>query len=135
MNSFANDIPIDQKAKHDVVSLALSIRLPYVIYEELQPPRINVEIYGARANITWITNRPTTVIRDLTWHQIDEQTLLLEIWLKDSVVWGYTAGYKEGESVFQVKVKHPPAFFPAPTSPLKGLTIAVDAGHGGANLG
>lgn len=133
--SFANAITITQEGKHDVVSLGLFNRLPYLIYEELQPPKINVEIYGARSNITWITNKPTTVIKDLTWQQINEDTLKLEIWLKNSVIWGYTAGYKEGQDVFVVKVRHPPAFLPAPASPLKGLTIAVDAGHGGANTG
>jgi N-acetylmuramoyl-L-alanine amidase len=53
--------------------------------------------------------------------------------LRDKQLWGYR--YEVTSSSLKIRVRRPPVYSPATDAPLKGLTIAVEAGHGGRDHG
>jgi N-acetylmuramoyl-L-alanine amidase len=88
-----------------------------------------VDVFGAMNNSNWITQYNELEMVDyLDVQQVESDVLRLVIKLKDKYCWGYSVHY-DG-NVLQIEVKHAPK-----NLTLKGLTIGVDAGHGGSALG
>lgn len=116
------------------ISIGLSERLPFCIRQTLTPPLLELTIYGADSNTWWVTNRhDDRVIKQLQWEQPEEGVYRLKIFLKTSRQWGYAMQY--AGNTLQLFIKNQPHLADAPTSPVKGLTIAIDPGHGGDALG
>jgi len=115
--------------KHDLVSIGLSQRLPYVSTMEENPARIVVDIHGAASNSNWITQREGLVaIKNVWYEQIGHDLFRATIELKENEHWGYEIKYRGNSLTIRVK--------PKPEDlRLRNLTIAVDAGHGGSNRG
>jgi N-acetylmuramoyl-L-alanine amidase len=103
-----------------------------------------------------------TLVENVTWKQPDDGTYEVSIDLKNIRQWGFWAGYGEGdnETTLNLHIKNPPHFTggqnpsasttgsaasseaaPATATArgaggrLSGLTVCVDPGHGGAELG
>lgn len=113
----------------DYVSIPLPDRLAYRSWQEVNPSKIVVDIFGATTNTNWITQlRSVKEIKSVDYEQVADEQLRITIWLRHSQHWGYRIGY-EGRR-FVVAVRHQPEKLK-----LKTLTIAIDAGHGGTNLG
>jgi N-acetylmuramoyl-L-alanine amidase len=113
----------------DFVSVALDERLPYRSYQEINPSRIVIDIMGATSNTNWITQRSTAKeVRRAYLQQIEDDVYRVIIELNHDQHWGYSI-YYEGKRLI-VKIKRQPARLH-----LEGLTVAVDAGHGGDNTG
>ena len=117
----------------DIVTLALSEKLPYTGEQLVNPNAIAVDIYGATSNTNWIA-QPLSVkgIENITWKQIAGDQYRMTITLRYRQHWGYDIDYV-GNSL-RVKIRRPPVIT-SPDFVLTGLTIAVDAGHGGDNRG
>lgn len=116
-------------AKFDYVSISLTERLPYSSFQDSDPSRINIDVYGAVSNSNWITQQLTTKeIKNVYYSQVAKQQFRITIELNHKQVWGYQIGYK-GNSL-AIKVKRQPE-----TLKLKALTVVLDAGHGGSNNG
>lgn len=115
-------------AQYDYVTIALLEKLPYTSRQEINPSRIVVDVFGAVSNTNWITNLKTTkAIRNAWYEQAEDDVFRIYIELKAQQHWGHFISYKN--NVLQIRVKQPPAL------KIKGLKIAVDAGHGGSNSG
>lgn len=115
-------------AQYDYVTIALLEKLPYTSRQEINPSRIVVDVFGAVSNTNWITNLKTTkAIRNAWYEQVEDDVFRIYIELKAQQHWGHFISYKN--NVLQIRVKQPPAL------KIKGLKIAVDAGHGGSNSG
>jgi len=114
--------------KTDVLSVSLDTKLPFRTFQEINPNRIIIDLFGAVTNTAWITQYPETLksIANLTYEQIDDDILRIAIELKHEH-WGYKIDY-QGNTLI-VTVKHRPRLS------LNGLHIAIDAGHGGTNMG
>lgn len=128
-SSLTGNITVMPEGRHDVVTVALSDRLPYSTFQEVQPGKIIVDIYGATSNTNWITEHLTT--REITrvyYRQEAKGIFRVIIELKNKQLWGYEIDY-EGTSL-KVRVRPQPERLR-----LRDLTIAVDAGHGGDNRG
>ena len=116
----------------DVVRIALGERLPYIIYQEMDPRRIVIEIHGAANNSNWITQYlDLKAIDYVDFNQISHDVFRVHIYLKDRFSWGYKAEYTGNSLVITVKHTPPSAI----KGTLAGLRIGVDAGHGGSNPG
>lgn len=114
---------------YDYVSIPLKEKLPYQSTQEIQPSRINVDIYGATSNTNWITQlKSVQEIRNVYYRQLSDDVLRVVIGLQHDQHWGY-AIYYEGNNL-TIRVKRPPA-----KPDLAHLRIAIDAGHGGSNFG
>ncbi|MDR2651902.1 MAG: N-acetylmuramoyl-L-alanine amidase [Prevotellaceae bacterium] len=114
--------------KDDVLSISLSEKLPFRTFHEINPSRIIVDIFGATTNTAWITQYPETLkqIKNLTYEQIEDDILRVVIYLEHNH-WGHKIEYRGNNLV--INIKHQPKL------ELGSLHIAIDAGHGGSNIG
>jgi len=95
---------------------------------------LEVDFYGAHNAATWISHRPTAkVVREVTIQQVAADHLRLCVELNGKQLWGYKCDVTN-HSV-RLTIRRPPQLAPAPDSPLKGLTLALEPGHGGNNSG
>lgn len=114
---------------YDYVSLPLAEKLPYSSIQEVRPGRIIVDVFGAYAEQGLQTQIGSTQeIRQVAWQHPEPDVFRMVINLHHSFPWGYKLYYR-GDTL-TVQVKRPPA-----NLRLSGLTIGVDAGHGGSNVG
>lgn len=115
--------------KYDYVTVALSTRLPYQSFQEIDPSAIVVHIYGATNNTNWISQLESAKeIKVVDYEQLADDIFKIKIQLKNRQHWGHTIYYRGNTLVIRIKRQ------PASLS-LRNLKIAVDAGHGGSNTG
>ncbi len=115
--------------KYDYVSIGLDTKLPYQSRQLINPSKIEVDIFGATNNSNWITQMQTAKeIENVDYEQVAEDVYRVTIYLKHPTHWGHSIYYNGNNLV--IKVKQQPK-----NLTLQNLTVAVDAGHGGANSG
>ena len=115
---------------HDIVTINLEEKLPYRSWMQTEPAAIQIEIFGSQSNTNWITQLPSTLgeIKNVYYNQTNEDVMQVTIELKHKNHWGYSINYVKNQLVIKVK-KQPDNLN------IKCLKIAIDAGHGGTNLG
>jgi N-acetylmuramoyl-L-alanine amidase len=114
---------------YDIVSISLDEKLPYKTWMEIDPAKIMIDIYGVQSNTNWITQLSSLKeISNAYYNQIEDDVVRITIELKHQQHWGYSIGYKN--KVLQIKVKKQPVDLD-----IRKLKIAIDAGHGGNNIG
>ncbi|MCX7626251.1 MAG: N-acetylmuramoyl-L-alanine amidase [Candidatus Sumerlaeaceae bacterium] len=119
----------------DVVTIPYprSARVPFSMTPSLGPAgraQLCVDFYGAHHAATWISHRPSAkAIREVRVEQPAREHVRVNIELNSPQLWGYLTEVTTGSLV--VRVRRAPQLVEAPESPLKGLTIALEAGHGG----
>lgn len=115
--------------KYDYVQLGLSARLPYQSFQLVEPSKIVVDVFGATNNTNWITQLENTKeIKNVSYEQLEDEVFRISIELKHAQHWGHTIYYRG--NVLTVRIKRQPQ-----NLALNNMTIAVDAGHGGTNVG
>ena len=115
--------------KYDYVKIGLEEKLPYSTFQEIDPSNIIVDIYGAVSNTNWITQHLSAKeIKNVYYNQIEKDVFRITIELTHKQIWGYSIDY-EGNS-FVIKIKKQPRVLE-----IENLIFALDAGHGGTNLG
>ncbi|AYA38927.1 N-acetylmuramoyl-L-alanine amidase [Hymenobacter oligotrophus] len=116
-------------AQYDYVRVSLPERLPYRSQLLSEPARLVIDVFGATSNTNWITQRAgLQEIENVYYEQPQPDVFRIIIDLKHAQSWGYAVGYQG--NTLTIRVRRPPARLQ-----LKGLTVAVDAGHGGDNHG
>jgi N-acetylmuramoyl-L-alanine amidase len=114
---------------YDYVTLGLTSKQPYQSMQEIDPSRIIVDVFGATNNTNWITQlQSVKEIKNVTYEQVQDGIFRITIFLKHKQHWGHSIYYKG--NLLTIKIKQQPS-----SLALKNLTIAVDAGHGGSNVG
>ncbi|RSK46503.1 N-acetylmuramoyl-L-alanine amidase [Hymenobacter perfusus] len=114
---------------YDYVRVPLTQRLPYRSQLLTEPARLVVDIFGATSNTNWITQRDgLQALGDVTYEQVQPDVFRLTLHLRHRQSWGYHIGYRG--NTLEIRVKRPPQKLR-----LRGLTVALDAGHGGTNIG
>ena len=114
--------------KYDYVSIGLPERLPYRSQQQVGPSRIVVDIFGAVSNTNWITQLKTVKeVKNVWYEQVEDDLFRVFIELKHLQHWGHFIYYNKNALTVRVKRQ--------PSTNIKRLRIAVDAGHGGANAG
>jgi N-acetylmuramoyl-L-alanine amidase len=115
--------------RFDYVRIGLPERLPYTSNMELDPSRIEVDIYGVSSNTNWITQlNSAKEVENIYYRQIAPDVIRLIVELKNRQCWGYSIYYENRALV--LKIKRQPELLK-----LSNLTIALDAGHGGNDNG
>ncbi len=115
--------------KYDYVSISLDEELPYQSIQELDPSRIVVNIFGATSNTNRITHYTSArEIRNAYYEQVEDDVFRVIIDLNHQQHWGYRIYYEQKQLV--IRIKRPPERLE-----LEYLKVAVDAGHGGENVG
>ncbi|KAA9042062.1 N-acetylmuramoyl-L-alanine amidase [Ginsengibacter hankyongi] len=114
----------------DFVTVKLDEKLPYSSVMEIHPSRIVVDIFGVTSNTNWITQLSTAKeIKNAWYEQPEDDVMRVFIELKHPQFWGYTI-YYDSLNKLTIRVKRQPKVLA-----LKNLKIAIDAGHGGDNVG
>lgn len=114
---------------YDYVSIGLPERLPYRSVQQINPARIVVDVFGVTSNTNWITQLKTAKeVKNIWYEQVEDDVLRVFIELHHGQHWGYFMYYNK--NALQVRIKRQPQKLK-----VKALTIAIDAGHGGANSG
>lgn len=114
----------------DYVTVQLDEKLPYTSRMEIHPSRIVVDIFGATSNTNWITQLSSAKeIRNAWYEQPEDDVMRVFIELKHQQNWGYSIFYSDLNKL-TIRVKRQPAI-----PVLKNMTVAIDAGHGGTNIG
>ncbi len=145
---FAKLLPLDTPLPHsltgsisatgndslDIVTVALSQRLPYVSEQQVNPNAIVVDVFDATSNTNWVTHHLSAKgVESVKWNQVAADQYRLTITLKYKQHWGYDIDYNGGTNL-RIRMRRPPVSTKR-DSVLAGLTIAIDAGHGGTNIG
>ena len=113
----------------DYVTVYLDEKLPYKSIQQIDPSRIVVDIFGPESNTNWITQISNTQeIKNAWYEQPEDDVMRVIIELNHQQHWGYSIYYTGNK--LTIRVKRQPAILA-----LQNLTIAVDAGHGGDNMG
>ena len=111
----------------DSVSFSLSGRVPYKSWMEINPSRIKIELYNVQSNTNWITQLTSAkAVKNVWYEQIENDVLQITIELVKQQHYGYSIGYNG--RMLQLKIRRLP-------TGISRMTIAIDAGHGGTNLG
>ena len=117
----------------DYVAIRLPDRLPYQSHLDVAPDRIVLNIFGATANTNWITQLRTVQTVERVWfEQVSDGHFRVFVALKTPkrglAHWGYSLYYLKNTLI--LRIRRSPA-----GRKLRGMTIAIDAGHGGTNTG
>ncbi len=116
------------EGRHDYLRIALPEKLPYQSMQGLSPSTIIIDVFGVTSNTNWISQLPTVkAIGNVWYEQIEDGVLRIHIELRQVQHWGHAIFYNGTTLVVRVKQQ--------PVLKLRALTIAIDAGHGGANTG
>lgn len=116
--------------KYDYVTINLDEKLPYKSQQVIQPTGLMIDLYGATSNTNWITQLSTAKEITNTWtEQIEDDVLRLHIRLKNDQHWGHAIYYDSIYRKMYVRVKREPG------KDIRNWKIAIDAGHGGTNVG
>lgn len=115
---------------YDYVTIFLDEKLPYNSVMEIHPSRIIVNIFGAVSNTNWITQLSSAKeIKNAWYEQPEDDVMRVIIELKHSQNWGYRIFYAD-DNKLTIRVKRQPHVLD-----LSHIKIAIDAGHGGENIG
>jgi N-acetylmuramoyl-L-alanine amidase len=113
----------------DSVSFSLNGRVAYKTWMEIDPSRIKIELYNVQSNTNWITQLSSAkAVKNVWYEQTENDVLQITIELVKQQHYGYKIGYN-GKSLL-LTIRRVPS-----TANIKNMTIAIDAGHGGTNLG
>jgi N-acetylmuramoyl-L-alanine amidase len=115
----------------DYVVVKLDERFPYRSYQEIDPSRVVVDVFGVTSNTNWITQlHSVREIADIWYEQPEDDLFRVYIKLKHTQHWGYSIAYDSTGSRLMIRIRRQPAVLD-----IRKLRIAIDAGHGGDNAG
>jgi len=131
-NSIIHFVTSTVKDRSTEIRLPLNGDLPPYRVERTADDKLELTLYGA---MSWtdviIQPADSRVVREVRWRQIDPDTYRLTAFIRPEWMWGWDVSIdKTGAFIWSIKE--------APEikrNPLKGLTILIDPGHGGTNVG
>ena len=131
------NLSVSGSAEGDVVQLPLAAHVPYAVRAVADASghqHLEVDLYNAHHATTWVTHRASArVVREVTAEQAASGRVQLRILLQQPRLWGWRV--ERTATALRIVVRPAPAIA-ATGSPLAGLRVALEPGHGSAdNLG
>lgn len=131
--SVSRNIRVSTTAASTILSMPLQHRHAYRVDQYLDPYNIRLILYGVVADTDRIRYlSENSVVKEVTWMQTEPNTAVFEIRTKQNQPWGYDVRY-EGDTLI-LEIRHRPAHN-GKNGSLKGLRVAVDAGHSPLSFG
>ncbi|MCX7019591.1 MAG: N-acetylmuramoyl-L-alanine amidase [Candidatus Sumerlaeota bacterium] len=134
---YFTNISVQSDAKSDQVIIPYTARVPFSVNSTVAPgghAAIDVDFYGAHNAATWISHMGNPrLVREVTAGQAGRDRLRVRVELNSGLLWGYR--WETTTSSLRLEVRRPPVIAAPPESPLKGLVIALEPGHGGHGAG
>jgi len=132
--SIARNIRVDVATNSTILELPLEYIHPHMVEQSIDPHRLSLTLYGVIPDTDRIRYKsPNTVIKEISWKRYSPGSYTLEIDTKQTLPWGYDVRYEETTLILEIR--HKPDYRPTRAHPLKGLKIAIDAGHTKENHG
>jgi N-acetylmuramoyl-L-alanine amidase len=119
-------IDIDRKDGGIKISSPIGARLPFEINETLNPPGLEVDIFGVTGDVDWIRyHLQSPLARIVRWSQPQDRIFRMSV--EADYIWGYKAYYDSTKFVLELNGK--PEKMRALSGPLNGARIVIDPGH------
>lgn len=113
-------------AEHIDLRIALPDRLPYHVEETEYG--LQIDVFGATSSVNFFQyGKLDPLIERAVWSQPRDSVFRVNIELAQPV-WGYNA-FHDATGSLVLRIRRPPRI--NPNRPLEGITVLVDAGHGG----
>jgi len=109
------------------------LQVPVPISVQQGDKSFTLTLYNTTAETDIIRLDDDPLISRLDWQQVAPLQVQYTFNLKSSQQWGYTLRY-DGTSLV-LSLRHPPKGEGGQNTPLKGIKILLDPGHGGKELG
>lgn len=121
--------------KVDKLWIPLKDKVVFAVTAETEPENcLYVDFFNTFFATTWFSHKSgAKVIGTVTGEQIEDDRFRLKVPIKSKQIWGWW--WERDEGGITLFIKRAPAIAAAPESPLKDLTIAIEAGHGGSGSG
>ena len=135
--AFFTSLSVSGGADGDVVQIPLPAAVPYavrLVSDASGWQRLELEVFGAHHATTWITQRADArVVREVTAEQVAPGRVRVRIALREPRLWGWRV--ERGAGALRIVLRAAPTVA-REGSPLAGLHVALEPGHGGdSNLG
>jgi N-acetylmuramoyl-L-alanine amidase len=132
-HAYSTSCSISGNETEDTLAIERNAPVAITVRAEIDPSnRLYVDMYNTHDAMTWISQKSTAqILGPVQAEQVEKDHVRLTVPVKGKQIWGYWTEVKGG--LFVLHVRHAPKLVAAPDSPLKGLIIAVEAGHGGGN--
>jgi N-acetylmuramoyl-L-alanine amidase len=112
------------------VQVLTGVRVPYRVVQDIAGSSIEIFFYGLSSDTDWMRfDMRDPMIRNIRWQEPQPDVYHVIIELNQSRQWGYHAFY-DPQNHFNIDIKKAPRIHSWPASPLKGLSVVVDPGHG-----
>lgn len=116
------------------VSFELSERGAFQIKQRPAPPFLEIRFFGATSALFEVLyDQNDTLVSEVLLNQEEDFLAEAAIFFRFPPQWGFDAFWEK--NILILDIKHPPAFSSSPDRPLSGLTVILDPGHGGKDLG
>lgn len=125
-----SDVSISDDKNYTYIKSAIDFKVPYKI-KEVQNG-FEFEIFGIKENS--LDNKifkPTGAVKNLAIATTETDRISKYFVELNHKIWGYDAYYEKENLI--LKIRKAPKI--EATTPLKGITIGIDAGHGGGDSG
>ncbi len=134
-HNYCTSCDINGDDQCDKLSVSLRDKVVFAVRSETDPSnRLYLDLFNTHDAMTWISHKSgAKIIGPVTAEQMEEDHVRLTVPLNCRQIWGYWTEAKG--NVLTLYIRRPPHLADAPASPLKGLTIAIEAGHGGSGDG
>ena len=123
---------ITSRQKGSATEIIFPLQLPVPVEIEQKEDSITLSLHNTTAQTDTIRLDPNPVIKRLDWQQVSPTQIDYTFELNSEQPWGYNLSYK-GTSLV-LSLRHPPQISSA-FQPLKDISILLDPGHGGKELG
>lgn len=128
--SVARNVRISTTATSTIIEVPLQYIHAHKVEQFLNPHRLKLTLYNVIADTDRMRYRSNnSVVSEVGWSQPLPSTYVLDIQTNQKVPWGYDVRY-EGTTLI-LEIRHRPKW----QGGLKGLTVAVDAGHSPSAFG
>lgn len=134
-HAFFTYLTVEGSGNSDAVKIPIPEPVVYAIRPVVGAENaLEVDFFNTHWATTWAMHKTSArVVKIVTGEQSADDVFRLRIALSGKQIWGYRAERDAGG--LTIHVRHPPAIAALPDSPVKGLVIALEAGHGGDNTG
>jgi N-acetylmuramoyl-L-alanine amidase len=132
---YFTSLSVNGDEKHDIVSIPYGEKVVFAVSDSAEPTNcIYLDLFNTHYAMTWGAHKlGAKVIGNVKGEQMADDWVRLTIPVQSRHIWGFWTEVTTGS--LMLYVKRPPEFAPPGESPLKGLTVAVEAGHGGTDPG
>jgi N-acetylmuramoyl-L-alanine amidase len=124
---------INYRQINNTTEIVFPLQVPVPIAIQQGEKSLILTLHNTTAQTDTIKLNDDPIIKRLDWQQIAPGQVQYIFNLKSAQQWGYDVKYQGTNLV--LSLRHPPKIESQSSTPLKGITILLDPGHGGSELG